>query len=63
MSYEANGFPRYNEDEFRGFTKHDVLEDAVESLLDNMEAAGLDYRRVLHAVEEEVKNRLESKKG
>lgn len=63
MSYEADGFPRYTEDEFRGYTKHDVLEDGVESLLDNMNAAGLDYQRVLHAVEQAVKERLETKKG
>ncbi len=55
MTYE--GFTVYTEDDFRGYAKHDVLEDGVETFLDNMDAAGIDYKRVLDAFEQTVKER------
>ena len=48
---EYKGPKRYNENDFIGYAKHDVLDGEVEAFLDNMDAAGIDYQRVLHAFE------------
>lgn len=50
-------FPRYDETAFRGHEKNKVLGAAVTSLLDNMEAAGIDFNRVLHEVQLQINER------
>lgn len=53
MSYERP--TKYEEEDFAGFTKHDVLSSEVEALVHNVEAAGVSPSDVVYALQEVIK--------